>query len=181
MASAFIKAMHPKTEVSPTLASVEKLLRAGWAGQMKVHGHRAQIHLSADPADDVVAYNRQGSPHKKLLPPEIEAELRRILDLRKGWTVIDCEWLKPQGKLFLFDVLKQNDETTRRLTYEERWKLLPRAYISRHVQTLPLLTTAEKCIEVLKRTEDHVEGLVFKALKTKGFEDTSIIRCRKKL
>lgn len=181
VASVFIKAMHPKTEVSPTSASVEKLLRAGWAGQMKVHGHRAQIHLSADPADDVVAYNRQGRPHKKLLPPEIEAELRRILDLKTGWTAIDCEWLKPEGKLFLFDVLKLDGESTRRMTYEERWNLLPRAYISRHVQTLPLLTTAEKCIEVLKRTEEHVEGLVFKALKSKGFEDTSIIRCRKKV
>jgi ATP-dependent DNA ligase len=179
--SPFIRAMHPKTEVSPTLASVEKLLQAGWAGQMKVHGHRAQIHLPADPHEEPIAYNRQGQPHKKLLPPEIVAELRRIFSPDEGWTVIDAEWLKPEGKLFVFDVLKWNDSSQRRMTYQERWERLPKDYISPHVRTLPLLKTAPKCMEILACPEAHVEGLVFKALQSKGFEDTSIIRCRKRL
>lgn len=177
--SAFIKAMHPKTEISPTPTAIEKILKAGWVGQMKVHGHRAQIHLSADPEEDTIAYNRQGRPHKMLLPGEIVHELRRIFDLKSGWTVLDSEWLKPEKKLFIFDILKANDKLLRSLTYGERWKLLPTLYISPHIQTLPLLTTLEKCIHILKRPEDHIEGLVFKSLHTKGFEDTSIIRCRK--
>lgn len=180
-ASVFIKAMHPKTEISPSQASVEKILRAGWAGQIKIHGHRAQIHLSADAADEPIAYNRQGRPHKKLLPDEIVAELRRILKPESGWTVVDAEWLKPEGKLYLFDVLKLNGESLRGLTYAERFQLLPRLYISPHVQTLPLLTSLEKCMEVLQSRDENVEGLVFKALHSKGFEDTSIVRCRKRL
>ncbi len=179
--STFIKAMHPKTEISPTLASVEKILKAGWVGQMKVHGHRAQIHISADESEDVTVYNRQGKPHKMLLPPVIIKELRRILRLKDGWTVIDAEWLKPENKLFIFDVLKQDDRILRPLSYEQRYKLLPRAYISPNVQTLPLYTTASKCMEILANEEEHVEGLVFKAPTTKGFEDTSIVRCRKRL
>jgi ATP-dependent DNA ligase len=178
--SVYIKAMHPKTEISPTLASVEKILKAGWAGQMKVHGHRAQIHLSADASEEAIAYNRMGRPHKKLLPDEIVAELRRIFKPREGWTVIDAEWLKPEGKLYVFDVLKLDGQSTRSMTYAERHRLLPRLYISRHVQTLPLLTSADKCMELLASRDEHVEGLVFKALNSKGFEDTSIVRCRKR-
>src|ERR1041385_6212935 len=67
-ASIYIRAMHPKTEISPTRAAVEKILKAGWAGQMKIHGHRAQIHISANPGEEPIAYNRRGEAHKKLLP-----------------------------------------------------------------------------------------------------------------
>ena len=179
--SVFIQAMHPKTEISPTVASVERILKAGWAGQSKIHGHRAQIHLPADEKLEAIAYNRQGNTHRKLLPDEIVQELRRIVKPKSGWTVLDTEWLKPEGKLYVFDILKLNDKLLRQLSYEERYKLLPRLYISRHVQTLPLLTTASKCMEVLASTDEHIEGLVFKSLGTRGFEDTSIVRCRKKI
>lgn len=177
--SIYIKAMHPKTEILPTLASVEKILKAGWVGQIKIHGHRGQIHLPADPELEAIAYNRQGRPHKKLLPPEIIEELRRIFKLESDWTVLDTEWLKPEGKLFLFDILKFNGENLRRKTYLERWSLLPRSYLSPHVETLPLVTSAQKCMDILASPKPHVEGLVFKSPDTKGFEDTSIVRCRK--
>ncbi len=178
--STFIKAMHPKTEISPTLPAVEKILRAGWAGQMKIHGHRAQIHISADPAEPVTVYNRQGRPHAILLPEKIANELRRVLNLTEGWTVIDAEWLKPKDKLFIFDVLKLNGKLLRRMSYAERFALLPRSYISPFVKTLPLLTTPDKCMDVLGSPEDYIEGLVFKSLSSKGFEDTAIVRCRKR-
>jgi ATP-dependent DNA ligase len=177
--SVFIKAMHPKTEISPSRESVEKILKAGWVGQMKIHGHRAQIHLH--PTEESIAYNRQGRPHKMLLPDEITQELRRVFEPENDWTVIDTEWLKPEGKLFVFDVLKLNGKLLRTMNYQERWKLLPKLYISPHVQTLPMITSAEKCMEVLARKEEHIEGLVFKSVTTKGFEDTSIVRCRKRL
>ncbi len=178
--SAYIKAMHPKTEISPTRAAVEKILAAGWIGQIKIHGHRAQVHLSADPNDDPIVFNRQGKPHKKLLPDEISQELYRILQLKEGWTAIDAEWLKPEGRLYVFDVLKLDERNLRRLTYAERFALLPKSFISPQIKLLPLLTTAEKCIETLASREEHVEGLVFKSLTTRGFEDTSIVRCRKR-
>lgn len=178
--SVFIRAMHPKTEISPTMEAVTKILKAGWVGQMKIHGHRAQIHMSADSSEGVVAYNRQGRPHKMLLPEKIANELRRIFSLEKGWTVIDAEWLKPEGKLFVFDILKKDDLLLRRLSYCERYKLLPRSYISPHVKTLPVLNSPEKCMDVLATPDAYIEGLVFKSLNTKGFEDTSIIRCRKR-
>jgi ATP-dependent DNA ligase len=172
--------MHPKTEVKPMRESVEKILAAGWAGQTKIHGHRAQVHLHADPSMEPIVYNRQGRPHKKLLPPEIANELRRILELERDWTVIDGEWLKPEGKMFIFDILKENGKSLRPLTYADRYERLPKSYISPHVKTLPLLTTSAKCLEVLESSEAHVEGLVFKALTAKGFDDTSIVRCRKR-
>jgi ATP-dependent DNA ligase len=178
--SVFIKAMHPETEVSPTSASIEKILKAGWVGQMKIHGHRAQIHLHADANEEPIAYTRQGQTHTKLLPKEIIQELRRIFDLKNGWTVIDTEWLKPENKLFVFDILKINDKLLRNLNYQDRYDLLPKLFISPQVERLPLLTTKEKCLEVLARPEEYIEGLVFKSLTTKGFEDTSIVRCRKR-
>ncbi len=180
MASAFIKAMHPKTEIKPEPAAIDKFLRMGWAGQTKIHGHRAQVHISADENEDPIVYNRQGRPHKMLLPPGITKELRRVLKLRSGWTVIDAEWMKPEGKLYLFDILKQDGKLLRSSSYGERYALLPKSYISPHLKTLPLLTTAQKCLEVLNSPETYIEGLVFKSLSAKGFDDTSIVRCRKR-
>lgn len=178
--STYIRAMHPKTEISATLASVEKILKAGWVGQMKVHGHRAQVHISADENVTPIVYNRQGRPHKMLLPDSITQELRRIFDLKKGWTVIDAEWLKPEGELYIFDLLKLDGKSLRPLSYSERYKLLPKSYISPSIKALPLLTTSEKCMELLARNENYIEGLVFKSPTSKGFEDTSIIKCRKR-
>lgn len=178
--SVFIKAMHPKSEVSPTRPAVEKILKAGWVGQTKIHGHRAQIHMHSDPKNAIVAYTRQGRLHTMVLPDKICKELRRIFELKDGWTVIDAEWLKPKEKLFVFDILKLDDKVLRRLSYADRYALLPKSYISPHVKTLPLLSTIEKCMDVLASEEDFIEGLVFKSLNTKGFEDTSIVRCRKR-
>ncbi len=143
---------------------------------MKIHGHRAQIHLSRN--EEPLAYNRQGRLHKILLPNEIVKELIRIVEPKEGWTVIDTEWLKPERKLFIFDILKKDDKSLSRLTYSDRYKLLPRSYLSPHVQTLPLLLTVEKCMNVLHKNDEHIEGLVFKSMNTKGFSDTGIIRCR---
>jgi ATP-dependent DNA ligase len=176
--SVFIKAMHPKTEIQSSRTAIEKILKMGWVGQTKIHGHRAQIHLN--PNENPIAYNRQGKPHKKLLPPAIITELMRVIDLESDWTVVDAEWLKPENKLFIFDILKQNGKLLTRLNYSQRYKLLPRDYLSPHIQTLPLLLTVEKCMEVLAREEEHIEGLVFKSMSTKGFSDTSIVRCRKR-
>lgn len=176
--SIFIKAMHPKAEIQATRPAVEKMLKLGWIGQTKIHGHRAQIHLSNDEAP--IVYNRQGKPHKMLLPKEIAKELIRIFNPGEDWTVLDAEWLKPEGKLYIFDILKKDGKSLSRLTYDERFKLLPREYISPHVQTLPILTTVEKCMALLAKEDEHIEGLVFKSMTTKGFSDTAIVRCRKK-
>ncbi len=172
--------MHPKTEILPERAVVEKILRAGWVGQLKIHGHRAQIHLSADPEESSLAYNRQGKLHKKLLPEKILVELKRVFSLEEDWTVLDTEWIKPENKLYVFDILKMNGKALRRLSYLERYQLLPKDYISPHIQTLPLLSTVEKCMAALEREEDFIEGLVFKSPASKGFSDSSIVRCRKR-
>src|SRR4051812_33976707 len=93
-ASPYIRAMHPKSEILPRPELIRRILDSGWVGQLKIHGHRAQIHLSANEKDAVVVYNRQGKPHKKALDPKIIVELRRIFGPKRGWTVLDAEWLK---------------------------------------------------------------------------------------
>lgn len=178
-ASTYIRAMHPKTEIRPDPAAIKRVLEMGWAGQPKIHGHRAQFHISADPADEVLAYNRQGVFHKKEVPDDVAAELRRLFLPTSGWAVVDAEWLKPQNKVYVFDYLKKDGVILRGNTYQERYDLLPRLYISPIVETLPLLKTLDKCLATLEREEATLEGLVFKALDTPGFNDTSIIRCRK--
>ncbi len=178
--SVFVRPMHPKAEILPNSDSVRKVLNAGWVGQLKIHGHRAQIHLSADPKEAILVYNRQGQLHKKSLTAPMQSELRRLFTPSTGWNVIDAEWIKEDGKLFVFDFIKREDESLHRMTFQERWKLLPRAYISPVVQTLGLFTTLEQCMDALGRDEDRIEGLVFKS-SSPGFEDTSILRCRRRL
>jgi hypothetical protein len=147
---------------------------------MKVHGHRAQIHLHADKKVQPLAFNRQGALHKLALPPEITSELRRLFQPEMGWMAIDGEWLKPREHFYLFDFLKKDGKELDTLTYPERYALLPRDFISPKITLLPLLGTVEKCLKVLRQDEEHVEGLVFKSLSTPGFSDTSVLRCRKR-
>lgn len=171
--------MHPKTEIRADLPSIQKVLDNGWVGQWKIHGHRAQIHIPDSPEEDLIAYNRQGTPHQKLLPPSIAVELRRLFRSEEGWTVLDAEWIKPKNLLFVFDLLRYCGKTLNQLTFLERWEMLPRDFISPHVRVLPLLRTTEKCMSVFHRKEPYLEGLVFKSTTSRGFSDTSIVRCRK--
>jgi len=179
-ASRFIPAPHPKTEIRPTREAIERVLGSGWVGQMKVHGHRAQIHLNADPSTAPLAFTRQGTLHKLELSREIGAELRRILPLHNGWSAIDAEWIKPRKQLYLFDYLKKDGIELDMLTYPQRYALFPRDFLSPHITLLPLLPTLEKCLAVLGQEGEHVEGLVFKSLNSPGFSDTSVLRCRKR-
>ena len=178
-ASRFLRTGHPKKEVRADAQAFRRILDEGWWGQCKIHGHRAQIHISASEKDEVIAYNRHGRLHAKILEPEIVAELRRILAPEKGWTAIEAEWLKPEKKLFLFDYIKKDDKILSSLSYEERYQLLPRLYLSPYVSTLTVLRTVDECLEVMKDPSPHVEGLMFKSRHSKGFSNLSMIRCRK--
>jgi len=177
-ASIFIRPAHPKTEIRPTPEAIRKILEAGWQGQLKIHGHRAQIHIPADPEEEILAYNRHGQLHKKKIPETFLSELRRLFAPAQQWNVIDAEWMKNEDKLYVFDFLKQEGELLHRLNFMARWKLLPRAYLSPVFQTLGVLTTLDQCLQALKRPEPFIEGLVFKS-SAQGFEDSSIIRCRR--
>lgn len=181
-ASRFIRAMHPKSEVQPTREAIKKVLASGWWGQLKIHGHRAQLHIPSTEngtASDIVAYNRQGRPHQKLLPADLAQEVWRIFRPKTGWTVIDAEWLKDVDRLYVFDMLKREDIVLDDWTYAERFELLPRVYSSPKIQTLPPYKTLDACMKALESPDEHVEGLVFKATTTRGFLDSSIVRCRR--
>src|SRR4051794_23892636 len=86
--SLFIRPIHPKTEIRPTPESIRKIIDAGWLGQLKIHGHRAQIHIPADPHEEVLAYNRQGQLHKKEIPALLLSEIRRLFSPTAQWNVI---------------------------------------------------------------------------------------------
>ena len=174
----FIRPIHPKTEIRPQADVIARILKSGWVGQTKIDGHRAQVHIHADASIKPVAFNRQGQEHKKVFPDALATELRRILPINSGWTVIDCEWLKATDHLYLFDIIKLNDQLLKTMTYAERYSMLPQIYKSELVETLGLYKTTAKCMEVLESAGEHIEGLVFRALNSKGFSDTSIIRCR---
>ena len=176
---AFIRAMHPKAAIRPDPGAISRVLATGWVGQLKIHGHRAQIHIPAAPEAELVAFTRKGTRHKVPLSATMIAELRRLLSPQSGWNVVDCEWVKEQQILYLFDMLKKNSEVLSAATYPERYAQLPQLYLSPALRTLPLLTTLDKCLAALKSPEPWIEGLVFKSSTSTGFLDTAIVRCRK--
>lgn len=177
--SPFIRAPHPKTGIRPLPDTMRRILEAGWVAQLKIHGHRAQVHVPADPKKPIHVLNRQGQSHRKKMSEAMTKEVRRLFQPEEGWNVVDAEWLKDEEKLFVFDFLKKEGEILRRLTYPQRYALLPRLYLSPCVATLPLIRDLAGCLKALETEQDHIEGLVFKSLTTPGFADTSIIRCRK--
>lgn len=182
--SLFMRPMHPKTEIRPTREAIQKVLEAGWVGQLKVHGHRGQIHISSDSEKPIIVYNRQGAVHKKTLSPQMVSELRRVFAPQavspegEIWNVIDTEWIKDDDRLYVFDFLKKDGQALGRLSFLERWKMLPKDYLSPCMQTLSVFGSLEQCLTALEKKDDFIEGLVFKSASP-GFEDTSIIRCRK--
>jgi ATP-dependent DNA ligase len=177
-ASNFLRPIHPKTEIRPTRAAIQKILEAGWLAQLKIHGHRSQIHIPEDPQTEILIFNRQGQVHKKQLSDSLISELRRFFTPQTDWNVIDAEWIKNEEKIFVFDFLKLDGKLLNRLNFINRWKLLPRSYISPTLRTLGVLTKIEECLEVFEHSEVFIEGLVFRS-SSPGFEDSSIIRCRR--
>ncbi|MBI1861547.1 MAG: hypothetical protein HYR96_11580 [Deltaproteobacteria bacterium] len=177
--SNFIRAMHPKSEISPTEEAITRILDLGWVGQTKIHGHRAQIHVPADQSLPILIFTRQGRSHSIAMPEPMVKELRRIFSPLIGYNVLDAEWLKPSKKLFVFDILKKDGVLLRAKTFPERFALLPRSFISPSVSVLPLLTDLPTCLKILRSKLVYIEGLVFKATRSRGFSDTSIVRCRK--
>lgn len=160
---------------------MDRMLRKGWVGQWKIHGHRAQVHINADPKVPLIIYTRQGGYHKKAITEPEEREWRRWFTPREGWSAFDAEWLKQENLFYVFDCLKWEGKVLSRATYEERCQYLPRDFLSPHLRVLPVLKTLDRCLEALKRTEpSYLEGLVFKSLTTPGFPDTAIVRCRKR-
>lgn len=178
--SLYIRAMHPKAEIRPEASAIERILSLCWVGQLKVHGHRAQIHVPADPDKKIVAYTRQGTKHKKEISPAMEKEIYRLFRPKKDWNVLDAEWVKEKDRLFVFDILKKEGQILRKMKYLDRWAMLPRDFISAHVTVLPLLKDLDSCMKALRSNKPHIEGLVFKSCTSTGFSDTSIIRCRKR-
>ena len=156
--SVFIRATHPKAEIRPDASAIQKILTAGWVGQLKIHGQR----------------------HKLAIPAAMVKELQRLFTPKSGWNVIDAEWLKPEKKLFVFDFLKREDKTLRAMTYPERWDLLPRSFLSPHISVLPLLKDQAACLKAMETPGAHIEGLMFKSMSSSGFADSSIVRCRRK-
>lgn len=177
--STFIRTGHPKQEIRADAQVFRSILEEGWWGQCKIHGHRAQIHISPLASEGCFAFNRHGSLHAKMLDDDMVTELRRILGPSKGWTAVEAEWLKPERKLFLFDYIKKDNQTLSHLSYQERYQMLPRLYLSPFVSTLPVLRTVEECMETMKDPDPKIEGLMFKSRHSKGFSNLSMIRCRK--
>ncbi len=177
--SFFIKTAQPKTSIQVDETLFATILSTGWCAQTKIHGHRAQIHHTADKTQRPFVYNRHAQQHARLLDQELEDELRRILPLQAGWTAIEGEWIKDEKRFFLFDVVKWNDVPLTRVPYKERFALLPRVYASKWIDTLPLLHTLTDCRSVLADPNPYIEGLVFKSLHALGFRNSTMIRCRR--
>jgi ATP-dependent DNA ligase len=178
MTARFIPPQHPKAGISCNRESIEKIIKLGWIAQKKIDGARAQIHISH--MGDIVAFTRKGTRHTVTMQPEIILFLLEHYRPEKDWNVIDCEWLRYKGKLFIFDVLKWNGESLSGLTYLERYNMLfEKPVITKHCQILSMIKTFKKCMSTLEK-EPELEGLVFKAITTRGWPNTAIIRCRQK-
>ncbi len=121
--SRFIRPIHPKTSIAPD--AIGRVVAAGWWGQPKIHGHRAQIHLPAEADQRPLVYNREGRLHKEPFPDYAAAELRRLFPERTDWIVLDSEWRKTEGKITFLTFLKQEGKTLERATYSDRYELLP--------------------------------------------------------
>ena len=174
----FLQAQHPKSSVEPTRTSVEKMLGAGYLAQRKVNGHRAQIHISAD--GRLVAFTRSGTKHTRNFTQATTEHLVTNFKPDKGWTILDAEWQKQEDKVYLFDLLQVGSELFSNKSFEERYTMLRDQFtIGPGVGFLVLLKDVASCLSMLGDPSPFTEGLVWRLVKSPGFHDSSILRCRK--
>jgi len=176
----FIKPQHPKSTLLPEPYAIRRVLSRGWIGQPKINGARLQIHISE--TGGTVRYTRQGTEHTKQMPEFLIEHLLVGFKIKGGDTVLDCEWERFKDKIHLFDLLKVGGVSTAKQTYRERYEMLRILFqqlSSLNVFLLPLFTTRKECLDYINQDDESIEGLVFKAMDTKGWRDTGIIRCRK--
>lgn len=167
----FIKTYHPKKSMHPNLETIQKILKAGWIAQAKMDGYRSQIHITET---GIMNYTRQGQLHTRQIPIEIVDRLRELFSC--GMAVIG-EWVAYEKKLYLFDCIKKDNQVLDKLTYAERYALLPQGIEDGAVDTLPIIDHEKQAFEVLM--DPQTEGLVFKNPDRKGFDSNAIIRCRR--
>ena len=175
----FIRSPHPKTSVEPSRTSIDMFLSRGWWAQHKIDGHSAQMHMGEKGL--IAAYTRQGTLHTKKVSTEIAEALHALFPSLEGESVIMGEWVKPQNRLFLFDVLKVDGKRLTSQDYATRHEYLPPFTGNKHVVTLPVFKTEAAAMRALSEAfeTEHIEGLVFRKADLKGIEDMGIVRCRK--
>jgi hypothetical protein len=179
--SLFIRPVQARGEISIDAAKIRVLLESGWVGQIKTRGHYAQIHIPSSSGSEVVAYTRSGERHKKLLPQSLEGELRMRFAPASGWTVIDCEWIKTQNRLYVFDCLKLAGKMLAKKTFGERHALLESASNGLSIVLLPMLASVEECLSALETHNEAYEGLLFHKADVAGFDDSHLLRARSAL
>jgi len=173
----YLKGSHPKnSNLLVNYGTFDRIISRGWVGQRKMNGFRLECHV--DVGGEITAYTRQGTKHTRKMSEAINLSFLQ-LEPEKGTSVFDCEWVKPLNQVFLFDILAHEGKVLNKLTYQERYELLETVFkITPHMRLLPLYEAASDCIAQAKNRSKYVEGLVFKALNTKGWPDTSVVRCR---
>lgn len=167
-----IKTHHPKQSLLMAKTDLAKKLEGGWIGQAKMNGVRAQVHVTED---GLKVYNRRGSP---LTTGKMTAEIVACIHANfNPGDVFEAEWLRIRQALFLYEMVAVGGKVLDSKTYEQRYALLPQIDCLPHVKTLPILDTPEEILAAYN--DSDTEGVVFKALHTPGFKDTSVIRLTK--
>lgn len=179
MPSAFVRGPHPTASLPPEAALIKKFLTRGWIAQKKMNGARIQIHVPANPALPLVYYTRQGTVHTKAMNLDMEALLRTLLAPAENWNIVEGEWIRATGRIFLFDTLMDSGRVLSREPYIDRYRRLPRDFISPTLKVLSIIRTTAEALKVLLGDDVLVEGLVLKAEKSPSLDDDTIVRCRK--
>ena len=174
----FIDPQHPKAETPPNEEDIADLIRWGWWGQKKVDGYRCQIHITAK--GEITYYTRQGNIHTRAVPAILTEQLLRHLKPAVGVSVFESEWQRQQEKIYLFDVLKLEDKLLEKKNFAERHQILRKDlfFIEPNIEFLPIYKSVRQCMQILKKDEEWIEGLVFKLPHNPGWQNDAIQRCR---
>jgi ATP-dependent DNA ligase len=177
--SSYIKTQHPIGTILPTNQNVILwMTEKKWIAQAKINGRKAQIHISNN---NVIFYTRQGNLHSAHISQELKDSIIKWFSSEKE-TVIEAEFIPQQQKIFVFDLVVDNGELLRNITYPERHELLTKNkpdILGKNIQILPILSSVISAQKLLLENNPIIEGLVFKSQIGIGFSDNFIIRCRK--
>ena len=192
MVSRFIPCQHPVSSVVAKKSICARMERNGWLGQRKIgigtNSFRSQIHL--DSSGVIAHYTGGGFLFDRSDCISSNINLCKAFeplcpDPHNGINVFDAEWIPQLDKVFIFDLLKYQDDNFDKLTYIQRYEYLNifmGNFIDHpHIQFLSVYKTAYFCwkeLNLIKKNKDpFCEGLVFRSSQSIGWNDSAIVCC----
>lgn len=131
---------------SPDPALVRRLVESGWVGQ-PWRGY-ARVAIAVDSGGMIQCVSAEGRDNLNALDFDARAMLRKVFRPSEGRNVyFALRGRRPGDTIWLMDCLRHEGKDNTTLSFDQRWALIPRAFISPKLKLATPLRSSASCWE----------------------------------